>query len=114
LISHREATASSWRTWPKVKARRKEPNVDGAYAPASIPPTSAVTFNPAFAPKYPGRLRYSSARSPSLVFTVRIIAGTSSAADTRFVSSKVADIDVDLWKSCIYEMPLFSGRIGLW
>jgi len=55
-----------------VKDRRNDPNVDGAYvpansffsppwrskdmssiesAPASIPATSAVTFNPAFAPK---------------------------------------------------------------
>jgi hypothetical protein len=27
---NREATASSWRTWPKVNARRNEPNVEGA------------------------------------------------------------------------------------
>jgi hypothetical protein len=25
-----EATASSWRMWPKVNARRKDPNVKGA------------------------------------------------------------------------------------
>ena len=30
LARNREATASSWRTCPKVKDRRKEPNVDGA------------------------------------------------------------------------------------
>jgi hypothetical protein len=27
---NREATASSWRTWPNVKERRREPNVEGA------------------------------------------------------------------------------------
>ena len=68
---NRAATASSWRTWPKVNARRNDPNVDGAYArvntrpippcrssamssiesaPATIPATSEATFNPAFAP----------------------------------------------------------------
>ena len=31
-------------------------------------------------------------------------AGTSPAADTRFVSSKIADRPADLWASCIYEM----------
>jgi len=30
------------------------------------------------------------------------------------VSSNVADKAVEVWKSCIYEMPLFSGSIGLW
>ena len=29
-IRNREATASSWRTWPKVNARRNDPNVEGA------------------------------------------------------------------------------------
>ena len=77
-IRNREATASSWRTWPKVNVRRNEPNVDGAYAraktrlippcrnnamssiesaPATIPPTSEATFNPAFAPLSVGTLR---------------------------------------------------------
>jgi hypothetical protein len=27
---NREATASSWRTWPKVKDRRNDPRVEGA------------------------------------------------------------------------------------
>lgn len=27
---NRAAIASSWRTWPKVNARKNEPNVDGA------------------------------------------------------------------------------------
>jgi hypothetical protein len=29
-FSSREATASSWRTCPKLNARRNEPNVEGA------------------------------------------------------------------------------------
>ena len=29
-VRNREATASSWRTWPKVNARRNEPSVEGA------------------------------------------------------------------------------------
>ena len=31
-VRNREATASSWRTCPKVNARRNDPSVDGAYA----------------------------------------------------------------------------------
>jgi hypothetical protein len=30
LVRNLEATASSWRTWPKVNARRNEPSVEGA------------------------------------------------------------------------------------
>jgi hypothetical protein len=29
-VKNREATASSWRTWPNVNDLRNEPNVDGA------------------------------------------------------------------------------------
>ena len=79
---HRDATASSWRTWPKVNSRRNDPNVDGAYgrskrvpiapcrskamssmlsAPATMPATSEVTFAPALAPLSVGTLRCSSA-----------------------------------------------------
>ncbi len=29
-VRNLEATASSWRTWPKVNERRNEPNVEGA------------------------------------------------------------------------------------
>ena len=70
-VSSPAATASSWRTWPNLNARRNEPNVEGAYArlktlpmppwrsrarssmlsaPATIPATSEATFSPAFAP----------------------------------------------------------------
>lgn len=31
-VRNREATASSWRTWPNVNARRNDPSVEGAYA----------------------------------------------------------------------------------
>ncbi|WP_422386320.1 hypothetical protein, partial [Cryobacterium luteum] len=55
-------------------------------APASIPATNAVTFNPEFAPKYPGTLNRASTSSPRPVFTANASAGTSPAADTRFVS----------------------------
>lgn len=113
--------------------RREDPNVDGAYvptksffippwrsnamssiesAPASIPATNAVTFNPEFAPKYPGNVSQASARSLRPDFTANAIAGTSPAADTRFVSSKVADKRLELWKSCIYEMPLGSVEMN--
>lgn len=67
-------------------------------APATIPPTSAVTFNPAFAPKYPGKFSYLPANSPRPVDTAHIIAGMSPAADRRFVSLNAADKDADLWK----------------
>jgi hypothetical protein len=63
-----------------------------------------VTFNPAFAPKYPGNVSHASARSPRPVFTANANAGTRPAADTKFASSKVAESRLDLWKSCIYEV----------
>jgi hypothetical protein len=74
LISSRDATASSCRTWPKVNERRNVPSVDGARtpvtsrfippcrnrsmssiesAPATIPAISAGIFSWAFPP--PGR-----------------------------------------------------------
>lgn len=110
---NREATASSWRTCPNVNARRNEPSVEGAYvrskiramppcrntamssiesAPATIPPISEVTFNPAFAPLSPGTdkcLRDSSASPASAAIR---ITGTNPADDTRFGSSNTADV----------------------
>ena len=73
-------------------------------APASIPATSAVTFNPAFAPKYPDNVNHRLASSARPVETAKAIAEMSPAADMRLVSSKVADRDVDLWNSCDFEM----------
>ena len=46
------------------------------------------------------------------VFTANAIAGTSPAVDTGFVSSKVADKRLELWKSCIYEMRLESVEMN--
>jgi hypothetical protein len=107
------ATASSWRTWPKVNARRNEPNVEGAYpwannrpippcrsnamssmlsAPATIPATSEETFNPALAPLSVGTVRCSSTRSRSPTDSASAITGTSPAEDTRFGSSKTAEV----------------------
>ena len=30
LVRNLEATASSWRTWPKLNVRRNDPSVEGA------------------------------------------------------------------------------------
>ncbi len=38
LVTNLEATASSWRTWLKLNARRNEPNLEGAYALAKAQP----------------------------------------------------------------------------
>ena len=73
-------------------------------APASIPVTSAMTDNPAFAPKYPDNVNHRFASSARPVETAKAIAGMSPAADTRLMWSKVADRDVDLWNSCVFEM----------
>ncbi len=81
-------------------------------APASIPATRAVTFDPAFAPKDPGNVSHRSANSPRPVAAANAIAGTSPADDTRFVSSKDASRRLDLWKTCIYEMPLESVKMN--
>ena len=107
------ATASSWRTCPKVNARRNDPSVDGAYAlvksrpippwrssamssmlsaPATIPATSEATFNPALAPLSPGTLRCSSASSRSPARSANASTGTSPAVDTRFGSSNATDV----------------------
>ena len=37
-VRNRQATASSWRTWPKVNVRRNEPSVEAAYALANTRP----------------------------------------------------------------------------
>ena len=63
-----------------------------------------MTYNPAFAPKYPDNVNHRFASSTRPVETAKAIAGMSPAADTRLVSSKVADRNVDLWNSCVFEM----------
>lgn len=61
-------------------------------APATIPATREVTFNPAFAPLSVGTVRCSSANSRNPADSANPIAGTSPADDTRFGSSKTADV----------------------
>ena len=110
---NRAATASSWRTCPKVNARRNEPSVEGAYAlakrrpippwrssamssiesaPATIPATSEATFNPAFAPLSVGTLKCSSASSRSPARSASASTGTNPATETRFGSSNATDV----------------------
>src|SRR5215213_4250965 len=130
---NREATASSWRTWPKVNARRNDPNVEGAYgrsnnraiapcrsrarssiesAPAIIPATSALTFPPALDPLSGGTLSRSPASASSPASAASRITGTSPAADTRFGSSKLAAPTGLVSESRICEMPFVCGRFG--
>jgi len=96
-----------------VNARKNDPNVEGAYAwvkirpippcrnsamssiesaPATIPPTSDATFNPAFAPLSVGTHRCSAASSCIPADSARASIGTSPADDTRFGSSKTAEV----------------------
>jgi hypothetical protein len=79
-------------------------------APATIPATSEAIFNPAFAPLSVGTLRYVSASSRRPAELANAITGTSPADDTRFGSSKSAEIAHGLWHSCIYEMPFVTAR----
>ena len=74
-------------------------------APVSMPATSAVTFNPVFAPKYPGSFTRSSTREPRPVFAANTINGIKPAEDRRFGSSNDADTDRLLCLNCAYEMP---------
>jgi len=105
------ATASSWRTCPKVNDRRNEPSVDGAYgrsntvamapcrssamssmlsAPATMPATSAVTFRPALAPLSVGTDTCSSARSASPFSWANSSTGIRPAEARRLRSSNTA------------------------
>ncbi len=61
-------------------------------APATIPPTSEATFNPAFAPLSLGTDRCSSASSRSPARSASASTGTSPADDTRFGSSNTVDV----------------------
>ena len=81
-------------------------------APATIPATSEVTFNPAFAPLSVGTLRCCSASSWSPADRASARTGTSPADDTRFGSSNTAEVARDVWQSCIYEMPFVVVEIG--
>ncbi len=61
-------------------------------APATIPATSEVTFNPACAPLSFGTVRCVSASSRSPACSASASTGTSPAVDTRFGSSNTADV----------------------
>ena len=61
-------------------------------APATIPPTSDATFDPAFAPLSDGTDRCVSARSASPASSATPNTGTSPADDTRFGSSNTAAV----------------------
>src|SRR3954452_3823382 len=80
-------------------------------APATIPATSEVTFNPACAPLSVGTLRcvWASSWSPADLASVRT--GTSPADDTRLGSSNTAEVARGVWQSCIYEMPFVVVEI---
>src|SRR3954471_6179660 len=61
-------------------------------APATIPATRDVSFSPAFAPLSVGTVRWSWASSWSSAERDNAMIGTSPADDTRFGSSKTADV----------------------
>jgi hypothetical protein len=61
-------------------------------APATIPPTSEATFNPEFAPLSVATDRRSSVSVRRPAASARAITGTSPADDTRFGSSKTAEV----------------------
>src|SRR5665648_230423 len=122
LTNNLDATASSWRTWPKVNDRRNVPNVEGARpavstrpippwrsrsmasmvsAPATIPATNAATFTAGFGPADPGTRTWVAARSCSPARSARVMTGIRPAHDTRFGSSKPAEA---VWQTRIYRM----------
>jgi len=59
-------------------------------APATIPATNEVTFNPAFAPLSVGTVISRSARSCRPTRPANATTGTSPAADSKFGSSNTA------------------------
>lgn len=77
-------------------------------APASIPATSAIAFDPAFAPLSVGTLNLDCASSSRPAERARRSIGTRPAADTRFGSSNIADTATGACLNCTYEMPLGS------
>jgi hypothetical protein len=64
-------------------------------APATIPATSAGTFNPALTPPFAGKLSFSPANSPNRQPCANASTGASPATDTRFGSSNAADTAAD-------------------
>ena len=60
-------------------------------APATIPPTSDATIDPALAPLSVGTVNHFSARRRRRALSASLMTGTRPAADTRFGSSNDAD-----------------------
>ncbi len=63
-------------------------------APASIPPTIEATFKPAFAPLSVSTVSRLSVSVRRPAPSAKAITGTSPADDTRFGSSKTAEVRV--------------------
>ncbi len=80
-------------------------------APATIPATREVTFDPALAPLSVGTVRCCWASSWSPADRASARTGTSPADDTRFGSSNTADVARGVWQSCIYEMPFVLVKL---
>src|SRR5665648_770405 len=112
-----DAVASSWRTWPKVNARRNVPSVEGARtavnsrpmapwrsrsillmlsAPAIIPAISATTLVTGFDPAVPGTRTCSPINWCRPARSANDTTGTRPAHETRFGSSKTAE---PLWQT---------------
>ncbi len=112
LTSTQRATAASWRVWPWVNDRRKDPSVEGAYtaanirvirpwritsrssiqsAPAAMPATIEVILAAGLAPveAIGGSVIFTCllTRSDNPACSARVITGASPAQDTRLSSS---------------------------
>ena len=105
--------ASSWRTLPQVNERRNDPSVDGARtppnssgiapcrsrpmssiesAPAAMPATRQPTFTSGYTPVLAAIVTWRRTRDSSPAGSASAITGTSPPRDTRFGSSKDAEI----------------------
>lgn len=128
VASSAAATAPSCRTCPKVNARRKVPNVDGAFtpgitlctapsrrmprssmlsAPEIIPAMIEATLAAASAPAPPAMLNLWVTSCSSPARRARCITGTNPAELIRLGSSKLAVTGL-IWQSCISRMAFLS------
>ena len=78
-------------------------------APATIPATRAATFTSALAPADPGTRTCVAARSCSPARSANLITGISPAHDTRFGSSKLAEM---VWQTHIYRVSFCFGSLA--
>ena len=128
-------TASSWRTWPKVKARRKVPKVEGAItrkgstcavppqrkmsawsmwlAPATMACTRVNTLRPGRAPPTrPGRRTVAFTSRSSSRRTTSVPTSSSPALATRFGSSKLTRTRSMACDTRLTESASRSGGLG--